>query len=103
MLAMELPSGAVYSRTSLRYPPIFLEDVSMIFRRFLRHRGFGVHMLACLAFLGLAVFGWKMPIGLLLYYLAITVGCLVVVIGAAFLAGYLLRKFMQRKEDEPWE
>jgi hypothetical protein len=75
----------------------------MLFRRFLKHRGLGVHMLAGLAFLGLAVFGWDMPVSLLLYYLAITAGCLVVIIGAAFLTGYLLRKLMQRKEDEPWE
>lgn len=70
----------------------------MFSRKFLKNRGFGINMLACTAFLILAVYGWDLPGKDLLSYFLIVVFCLAVVIGLAFLAGFLLRKIMSRKE-----
>lgn len=67
----------------------------MMLRKLFRNRGFFINMLACASFLCLAVYGWGMPAADLLRYFFIMTGCLVVVIGTAVLAGYLLRKIMR--------
>jgi hypothetical protein len=67
----------------------------MMLRKIFKNRGFFINMLACTSFLCLAVFGWGMPVEDLVRYFFIVVGCLVVVIGLALLAGYLLRKMLR--------
>jgi hypothetical protein len=73
-------------------------EVVMLSRKFFKNRGFGVNMLACTAFLLLAVYGWGLPGKDLLSYFLIGLVCLAVVMGLAFLAGLLLRKILNRKE-----
>lgn len=70
----------------------------MFSRKFLKHRGFGINMLACTAFLLLAVYGWGLPGRDLLSYFFIVIACLAAVVGLAFLAGFLLRKILSRKD-----
>ena len=71
----------------------------MLLRKLTKHRGLAINLLAGLSFLVLAVYGWDLSIKQLLVYLAILVGCLLVVIGTAMLAGFLLRKFSERSDD----
>lgn len=68
----------------------------MLSRKFFKNRGFAINMLACTAFLFLAVYGWNLPGKELLHYFLIALVSLAILIGLALLAGYLLRKFMNR-------
>lgn len=70
----------------------------MLSRKFFKNRGFAINMLACTAFLFLAVYGWNLPGKDLLHYFVIAVVSLAMLIGLAFLAGFLLRKFMNRND-----
>jgi phosphoglycerol transferase MdoB-like AlkP superfamily enzyme len=70
-------------------------------RKIFKHRGFVINMLACLAFLLLAVYGWHMPVSELLHYFLIIVVSLAVMVGVAFGAGWVLRKLMHRDDDLP--
>lgn len=70
----------------------------MLSRKLFKNRGFAINMLACTAFLFLAVYGWNMPVSELLRYFLIALVCLAILIILALLAGYLLRKFMNRDD-----
>lgn len=56
-------------------------------------------MIACAAFLALAVYGWGLSVSDLLHYLWVLIICLVVVVGLAVLAGFILRKINSRRDD----
>lgn len=67
-------------------------------RAVFKNRGFTINMLACAAFLCLAVYGWGLPVRDLLSFLLVALGCLLVIIAFAGAAGYLLRKIFQRSK-----
>lgn len=71
----------------------------MSLRKFFKSRGLAINMIACAAFLALAVYGWGLPVNDLLGYLWILIACLVIVVGLAVLAGYILRKIYHRHDD----
>lgn len=65
--------------------------------KFKRSRTIALQMIACFAFIMLAIYGWGLPVSEALYYLLVLVTGLVVVIGLAFGCGFLLSKWMNRK------
>lgn len=71
----------------------------MILRRFLKHRGLGINLIAGFSFLMLAVYGWGLDWEDLGGYLLVILVFLVVLIGLAALLGWLLRKLMRRGES----
>jgi hypothetical protein len=71
----------------------------MSLRKLFKSRGLAINMIACLAFLALAVYGWGLPVKELLHYFLITLICLVIVVGLALLAGFLLRKFTNKHDE----
>lgn len=71
----------------------------MSLRKFFKNRGLAINMIACTAFLALAVYGWGLPASDLLNYLWILIACLIIVVGFAVLAGFLLRKLNKRRDD----
>jgi hypothetical protein len=71
----------------------------MIFRRFLKHRGLGINLIAGFSFLMLAVYGWGLDWEDLGGYLLVILIFLVGLIGLAALLGWLLRKLMSRGEN----
>ena len=71
----------------------------MSLRKFFKNRGLAINMIACAAFLALAVYGWGLPLNDLLGYLWILIACLVIVVGLAVLAGFILRKITHRHDD----
>lgn len=71
----------------------------MSFRKFFKNRGLALNMIACAAFLALAVYGWGLSVSDLLHYLWVLIICLVVVVGLAVLAGFILRKINSRRDD----
>lgn len=73
----------------------------MIFRRFLKHRGLGINLIAGFSFLMLAVYGWGLDWEDLGGYLLVILIFLVGLIGLAALLGWLLRKLMRRGEITP--
>lgn len=58
-----------------------------------------INMIACASFLALAVYGWGLSLEDLFYYFIVSVICLVVLIGLAIGAGFILRKLMHKKND----
>jgi 4-hydroxybenzoate polyprenyltransferase len=68
-------------------------------RKMLKKRGLGVNLLASVAFLFLMVYGFDLPVNTLGSYLLTAVILLVIVVGSAALAGYLLRRLLDRKDD----
>lgn len=71
----------------------------MIFRKFLKHRGLGINLIAGFSFLMLAVYGWGLDWEDLGGYLFIILIFLVGLIGLAALLGWLLRKLLRRVEN----
>lgn len=72
----------------------------MSLRKYFKNRGLAINMIACAAFLALAVYGWGLPVADLLRYFWILVVCLVIVVGLAVLAGFILRKISHRHDDK---
>lgn len=72
----------------------------MSLRKLFKNRGMAVNMLAGFAFLALAVYGWGLTWDDLLGYLLISLVCLLLVVGLATLAGFLLRKLAERRDRD---
>ena len=71
----------------------------MMLRKLLKHRGFGINLLAGFSFILLAVYGWGLGWEEVGSYLLIILIFLVGLIGLAALLGWLLRKAMSRGEN----
>lgn len=63
----------------------------MLFRKRKPRSAVTVALIACAAFLALAVYGWDVPLSDLSSFLIITVGLLAAIIGAAFLMVILIK------------
>ena len=72
----------------------------MSLRKYFKSRGLAINMIACAAFLALAVYGWGLPVADLVRYFWILVACLMIVVGLAVLAGFILRKISHRHDDQ---
>lgn len=63
----------------------------MIFSRFKKQKSaLGVSMIGCLAFIGLAIWGWDLPIETALSYALISAILMMVIIIAAYFTAWLL-------------
>ncbi|MBE8717716.1 hypothetical protein [Cellvibrio polysaccharolyticus] len=69
-----------------------------LFRKFKRRRAITIQLIACLAFIFLAIYGWGLPVREAFSYLVALIIGLVIVIGLAFGGGYLLNKLMNRRD-----
>ncbi|HEY7771915.1 MAG TPA: hypothetical protein VIC26_01950 [Marinagarivorans sp.] len=58
------------------------------------------HMLACVCFIGLFIWGWDLPVSDVVAYLLVSLGLLLVLISIAAVLGLALRLFRRRS---PWE
>lgn len=65
--------------------------------RLFRHRGLGINLLVGFSFLILAVYGWGLSWESLGDYLIVIAGLSIGLIFIAALLGWLLRKWMQRR------
>jgi len=71
-----------------------------VFRKLKRSRAITLQLMACFAFIMLAIYGWGLPVSEALYYLLVLIISLAVVIGLAVGGGYLLSKLMHGKRDD---
>jgi hypothetical protein len=82
---MVLPNGGASNR-------------NMIIKKLLRNRGLGVNLIAGLCFILLMVFGWGLSWVQLTNYIVIFLVVIAVVISLAAIAGWLLRKFLNKRD-----
>jgi predicted lysophospholipase L1 biosynthesis ABC-type transport system permease subunit len=60
---------------------------------------FMASMCASAAFIGLAIYGWDLPISTAAAFLALCVLFLMGIVGLAVMSGWLLGKLRQRRDD----
>ena len=73
------------------------------FLPYLRYlRGRRIALMSALIFgaISAVVYGWGLPVADLLRYFWILVACLMIVVGLAVLAGFILRKISHRHDDQ---
>ena len=61
---------------------------------------FASHMLACMCFIVLFIWGWDLPVNDVVAYLLVSLGLLLILISIAAVLGLALRLFRRRS---PWE
>lgn len=72
----------------------------MIFSRVKKHKSaMGASMLGCFAFIGLAIWGWDLPVATAISFLVVSVVMMLVIMGCAWLTAaaiHYIRTFLNK-------
>lgn len=75
-------------------------EVGVVRFKFSRRSGLRVSLLACAAFIAMAIVGWDLSVEKAVAYLAICALGLVAIVGVAALSGLVLRLVKSKQSDQ---